>query len=501
MEGKKMSLEYSSTLVSIADANPSFDLGVLRVAYTGKNRNGSFISKESFERAIPSMFGCPVVANYIREEDTIGSHDGEIVVKENGNIDYVNITEPVGFVPPGAQWKWEIVQDEEIHQYLTTEVVLWKRQEAYANIKENGIVKQSMEITVTDSVMLDDYFQIDDFYFTAFCLLGTAEPCFESASLEVFEQKKDMQSQLNEMFEEFKLAFATDDRFNNEGGGEDKMDKKVQELLEKYSITEEEISFEIEGLTDEELESKFEEVFGETEPEDEPEDELEMEVEDEPESDPEEDNFALSSDIGRQLYKVISSIERIECDWGSYPRFYMMDFDESASEVYFEDGEDEVIYGAPYTLDGDDVVIDFENKKRKKFAFVDYVEGNQNFSICSYVCEIGQKTSEEFTTKYEQLNEKYQQLLDSQKQEKANDLFAKFEAKLSGDQDYSVLKSEYEKYSLEEIETKLFAMIGKKNFELNNTTVKKDKSSKVTLDFKKDEEKINNPYDGCFNSK
>lgn len=50
---------------------------------------------------------------------------------------------------------------------------------------------------------------------------------------------------------------------NSEEGGNNKDMDKFNELLSKYGKTAEDIDFEYEGLTDEELEAKFEEVFGE----------------------------------------------------------------------------------------------------------------------------------------------------------------------------------------------------------------------------------------------
>ena len=94
---KNMNIVFSSALTDIVEKNPSFDAGKLRVAYTGKNRNNTFISKEAFERAVPSMFNVPVVANYMREEDEIGSHDGEWVKDKDGETKYVNLTQPVGY--------------------------------------------------------------------------------------------------------------------------------------------------------------------------------------------------------------------------------------------------------------------------------------------------------------------------------------------------------------------------------------------------------------------
>ena len=51
-------------------------------------------------------------------------------------------------------------------------------------------------------------------------------------------------------------------QLSKEGGNDKNMDK-FNELLEKYGKTAEDIDFEYEDMTDDELESKFEEVFGE----------------------------------------------------------------------------------------------------------------------------------------------------------------------------------------------------------------------------------------------
>ena len=170
MSNQKMHLEFSAVLNRLTEVNESFDKGILRIAYTGSNRNHTYISQEAFERAIPSMYCCPIVANYIREEDEIGSHDGELVKDSNGDYKYVNVTEPIGFVPPNAQWTWEeVIDDDACHKYLTTEVLLWKRQEAYEKVKSNGITSQSMEIVVNEGKMRDENdYEILDFYFTIY---------------------------------------------------------------------------------------------------------------------------------------------------------------------------------------------------------------------------------------------------------------------------------------------------------------------------------------------
>lgn len=89
-----MKIVFSSGISQLTENNSSFDEGVLRVAYVGKNRNNSFISKETFERCMPSIYNCPIVCRYDREEDVIGAHDIELVTDEDGSMRIVNVTQP-----------------------------------------------------------------------------------------------------------------------------------------------------------------------------------------------------------------------------------------------------------------------------------------------------------------------------------------------------------------------------------------------------------------------
>ena len=113
-----MVLTFDSCIDSLVEHNSSFDKGVLRTCYTGKNRNGSFIGKDVFERCMPSVYNCPVVCRYDREADEIGSHDIELVKNEDGMY-LVNLTQPVGVVPLGAKYWWETITDGTVdHEYL-----------------------------------------------------------------------------------------------------------------------------------------------------------------------------------------------------------------------------------------------------------------------------------------------------------------------------------------------------------------------------------------------
>ncbi len=237
MNNKTFNLDFGTTFTDIKDINHNFAIGKMRIAYAGRNRNMTDISKEVFEEAIPTMFNCPVVVRYDREKNMFGGHDIEVVVSDNA-IKVVNATTPIGIVPAGAQWCWETVTeaDGQVRAYLCVEVLFWKRQEAYAHLLELGSADQSMEVEFLDYHEDNDgYYVADKICFSAFCLLEAVEPCFESAAVELFAFKRE---------DEYKRQFALmlDDLREYT---EEKGDEQVEEQ-EKTLVVEEELEVEAE---------------------------------------------------------------------------------------------------------------------------------------------------------------------------------------------------------------------------------------------------------------
>jgi len=372
---KIMRLTFSSSLSKLCEINSSFDSAVLRVAYTDANRNGSFISKDTYEKCIQTIYNCPIVCNYDRESDTIGSHDVEIVSSDNG-LRMVNITTPVGVVPESAQPYWEFVEEDDgsVHEYLCVDVLLWKRQEAYRKIKNDGITSESMEITVKQGGVDkgSGLFVIKDFEFTAFCLLGDGvTPCFESASLEVFSTA-DFKAKMTEMMSELKDTFtkinaahtAVIPQENSSTEGGDVLDEKMA-LVEEYGLTTEALDFSIDDFTVEELREKFEA----------------MKVADAPAGDGDDattqENFELEGQFREALREAMEA-ETIETVFGEMPRYWFHDYDRELNEVYAFDETDWKLYGFSYSMNGDNAVIDFESKKRMKIVLAEFDEGEQS---------------------------------------------------------------------------------------------------------------------------
>ena len=514
MGERRMSIVFSSQFDDLVEYNSSFDRGVLRVCYVGKNRNNSFISKETMERCIDSIYNCPIVCRYDRDSDMIGAHDVDVVSTKDGDLRLVNVTHPVGVIPESAKYWWEeIVEDSgAIHEYLCTDALLWKRQEAYEKIKRDGITDESMEINILDGHMQDGVYVIDRFEFTAFCLLGDAEPCFESASLTTFS-RKDFKAQLDEMMREFKESIFQMRTSNEDGiytenepeGGEEKLDEK-KNLMAQYGFVEDMLDFKLEDFSLEELTAKFEEMKTQN---------PEQPAGSEPDSDiggDESQHFALAEQFREDLIGALSA-EKVDTCFGEMSRYWYVDYDNEASEVYCYDQSDWNLYGFTYSMDGDNVVIDFASKKRMKFAIVAFDEGSQASPMASIFALVSEKYAENdsgWANKYQEAESKLdsmeseigalrkfkQDIETEEAKQEREELFAQF-TDLNGVEAFEELRESCDQYSMSDLEEKCFAIRGRAQsakFSLSKSTEKTPKLHVMRHDDKPGDE----PYGGIF---
>lgn len=482
-----MRITYSSSVDRFRNVNSSFDSGILKVAYVGKNRNGSSISKNAFERSISTIYNCPVVCNYNRERDEIGSHDMEVVVKD-GETRLINITQPVGVIPESAQYWWENVEDASgVHEYLCIEALIWKRQEAYEKIKENGITDESMEIKVISGHMEDDIYVIESFEFLAFCLLETAQPCYESASLEMFGMNE-FKQKYSEMMEDFKESFKKVSASNEDDihlqcsskGGEMLLEQKM-ELLAKFGMTLDQLDFDIDPMTTQELETKLVEIKANLAGK-------ENQVTTGAAGDA-GNTFALSGEQFRDELIDALSKETTETVWGEMSRYMYCDYDPSTNEVYCYDVQDWKLYGFSYSMDGDKVLIDFATKKRKKFSIVDFDEGDLEYSFETAFKTVATASAlhreGELNTQFEsekaELEKKYtsaseamesmnselselrqykQQKLSEERAADVDAVFSMF-TDLNGIEAFETLRTDCSNLSIQEIEDKCYAIRGR----------------------------------------
>ncbi len=513
--GKVQMLTYSSAIKDLVEVNESFSSCKLSICYTGLNRNGSSISKEAIERAIPTIYNCPIVANYDVYSNVIGGHDVEVITDDAGDVKLVNLTSAIGVVPTGANVFWETKVDNGVeHEYLCAEAILWKRSPAYQKVAEDGVTNQSMEISVNEGTLKEGVFDIAAFEFNAFCLLGSdKEPCFESANLTMGSS---LMYELSEMLADFKTfamkvqpSVSEVDICTNDTemkGGEETLDNETknvepEEVVDEPVVNEPEVA-----------DKPAEEVVDEPAADEPAAEETEAEEPAEPaedagdgDADPPAANFELNSNFAEVLYKAVGHGPTFENRWNeTWPLYRFVDFDSSASMVYVMNEQDYNLYGMSYTLNGDNVVIDFTNPMRKKYAIVDFNEGDAESGVATAFSKI----VEAFVAHEDKVNEEVATLREFKLQTEAEKLAAMREnifqafSDLAGNEAFEALKSDPGDMSPEAVEEKCFAIRGrmhtptKANFEAKKPTklpfMQNDTITEV-VDHKDEE-----PYGGLF---
>lgn len=183
MDLKQVSINSIYKFENVEKVNDEFTKVKIRVQGVGKNRNMSYMSKESIEKNLQTLSYCPVVGHLIEKEDGtiyMGGHDEEILLTEQG-IKFKSLTVPFGVVIKDS-FNWEDVEEYgQTVTYLTTEAFLWtKRYDEILSAIYNSEVwfGQSMELSVSQyRPYADDsnYTELLDWNYSALCLLGKSD--------------------------------------------------------------------------------------------------------------------------------------------------------------------------------------------------------------------------------------------------------------------------------------------------------------------------------------
>ena len=292
----------------------------IAVMHSGENLNKSSFSTKVIKEAKDTFANIPVLANVIQYTDENGEtkydysgHDAHIEEDAFNEGEYRLIYDevPVGVIPETNNF--EIVHDDESgNDYVYVDAYLYREYGNYACevLESRGNTTDVSAELYTDEISFDAKSQVvvvNKMRMAGVTLLGAdVNPAMKGANATVFSlEDEDHQAQLIKVMSELKDSL---DRYtatvigetSKKGGISDL--NKFEELLAKYNKTIEEIEFEYEGLSDEELESAFAAAFEqeseefEEEAEDEEADgDVVEEEEEEEESEEEEENFATMS--------------------------------------------------------------------------------------------------------------------------------------------------------------------------------------------------------------
>ena len=466
---KTMRYETQIQLVpsSMKQLNKQFALVDILLCYHGENRNRTSMSKEVIESALPSLYGVPIVGEYIYLDDgskDFGSHGGKIILSDKG-IKFEDTTKPYGFITKDAvdNAKWVTITEKDgftQHEYLELKgCIVWeKRYEEVSSLLDKNY-GQSMEISINDGYEdKNGYYVIEDMTFSAACILGSNPdgtdviPCFESACIGRHYELDSFKQEFSLMLDEYKKlnesATAVHDKETNNKPN-NKEEKKFMEL------------------------KKFSEILS-------------------------------TAKIG-------------ESDVNKYRLLNVTD-----SKVFALDMEDYKPYGFDYAVttegDAENIVIDFESKVEMSLSATDKIteENFEEFSIGSEIESVKEsifanevpakidectkilkaeyeKDIDEMGASFKELNEKYDNAVkelekykkkeefEKAEQHKAevNALFEKYANKLGKCAEFLVYKAKCnpDEVTLDEVSEKLTLMVGKymmesgakKNFSYNPT--------------------------------
>lgn len=195
---KSKPISNTVEFVNITPVNNLISKCVVKVLYTGRNRNGSFFSKEVASKMANSLPGTPIVGKFLEEIQDFTDHTNDEMIVGEGGVRFKKQTVPYGFVSMDAKPFWQEFQDEDgiTREYLCVDCYVWSGRYPECNEIVNSGKGQSMEI---DPKSMDgiwaklendtyEHFIVSDANFYALCILGDGvEPCFEGASIKSSE--------------------------------------------------------------------------------------------------------------------------------------------------------------------------------------------------------------------------------------------------------------------------------------------------------------------------
>jgi hypothetical protein len=483
----------------------------LKACHIGKNRNCSSISEDVMKRDMNSFKGRPILGSIIKTDTgEFEFHSHDMKLNEDGEIEYIE--QPVGVISqldePYLQY-----DEEEDKTYLHVNGHIFTEYSKAAEIlQRRKTCKCSVEIAVNEMSWNceEDYLSIDSFTFMGVTILGYEQDGVtqieegmkgSKITIENFSEQQnsmfanDYSGQIVDLLSriENKIDSLSYNKFNQKGV-ENEMNH-FEELLEKYSKTVEDIDFEYEGMSDEELDAKFAELF-ETEEvietdevvvveeADEAEVEEEVIIENEEEVHEEvEETFELKyelshDDIRMGLYELLNA----RSDSGYYCAWIMEVFDD---KFIYEDYAECKFYKQSYSRDGDNVALDGDAVE----VFNEWLTQEEKDALDALKSSYAELKAFKETYDATVLKAEKDAVFESAEYDE-----------IRNTEEFKQLMSDAEKYTVDEIKTKadlLFAAAMKKKFAFSADTTEKQKSVGVNLKAKPN--KKAQAYAGLFN--
>ena len=503
----------------------------LQACHTELNKNHSFIEDSVMQNALASFSNRPILG-YVHQldDESWDFWDHRMEIEEDGDKARVEYLErPIGVIPESCNAHLEYDENHK-KNYVVVNGYIY---DDYGNraldiIKENdGKVSVSVELAINSMSYnaKENYLNIEDFTFMGVTCLGkmpdgtVVQPGMEGSNLKldnfsakqnsIFVANANYQEKLIKTLEKLNGVLESFNKNSEEKGGV-KMNK-FEELLAKYGKAASDITFETEGISDDELEAKFAEMFEDEEPKNgdgEGADDGEGEGDNDPEpitteeeacgkkkkkkcSIDENGNMSVSFEISHEdirgaLYNLLGVYEEEDNEWYWISNVYDDYF-------IFENWDGNKLYKQSYSIDGDNVALSGDRQEVFKMILTE----SEKLAI--------EKMREDYSAleaKYNELKTFKDNYEAAQLQAQKDAIFAKSEySVIADDEAFKALVADAEKYSVDEVEAKakaIFAdyVIKTGTFSAKDNSEKKPKV--LGFNFNKKEDK-RSPYGNLFN--
>lgn len=256
----------------------------VKLMHSGENRNHSCVTDDALYKAGKNLAYKPILANFMEYVDEatgetlkdFTAHDMEI--NDDGTVTYLE--KQIGCFT--ADEPYYEVEEETGHNFLYGKCAIpVEYSDAYSIIKRKNGTKVSVELLVNEMQYnaQSKVLELTDVIIQGATCLGKNPETLQDVgegmlnarldiadfSVENNSVKFSKDEKLIELLDKLNTTLSNFNDNNFKKGGENQSMTKFEELLAKYNKTAEDITFEYENLSDDELTAKFEEIFGESE--------------------------------------------------------------------------------------------------------------------------------------------------------------------------------------------------------------------------------------------
>lgn len=494
------------------------------VMHTGANLNKTSFTKDAINKAVPTICNTPIlgyVVDELDEEDKdFKGHEHELRIT-NKDVKYVYAGQAYGVIPESCNPRW-IVKDDGTgieREYLRVDGLIWTKFSDPVDIfTRDGTKNHSVELTDMACGPADKNgnVPVGSFKFDGCCILSTTDPSIKPAMtgscVTANFSVEDITAQIRDRLYEYQAIQQNYTAQNDNPSDEEKGDTTPMNENEKNSVaTAENTAAENHETATPPAENTVQEPETQTteksvpaEGEDKtPAAENTVANKDEGEAAPAENTaptaegepaasseFTLTANQLRdEVYNALLEIQ-VPSRWDHecmIPKYWLTDIQDN--EVIVTDSGTYQLMGIPYSMNGDNVVLEYENIKRKKVVYEDWDNGDVMPGLITMFSTLTDKLvelSDSYTKAANEVSEikpkleAYQQAEADAKaaemEAKRNALFATFDEKLGADAEYIALK-ENKEISYSDLETKCYALVGRKSAEFSYVPNKNNKGT------------------------